>query len=160
MRWLVALVAVAACGKSDEPAPQPGSATGADRVEGSLLVDGKQATLRACRPGHTQHTFVEVVTSLGKLRFEDAKLYWTADVEAVSPGAELRCDDLRRSWGGGVRTDNSTYWRGKLIFKCSGPAAVSGTLELDCGGITDAERKQLDANRKDLIDQQTGSAAP
>jgi hypothetical protein len=55
---------------------------------------------------------------------------------------------------------NTYYWRGTLSFQCRGPSGeVAGDLDLDCGGITDAERANLDKQREDLRRQQ-GSAVP
>ena len=91
------------------------------------------------------HVFVEVDTSLGTLRFGEGKLFWD--------GNELACAKLDRSWGGGIRQDGSTYFRGTLVFRCG---KLEGDLALSCGGITAAEAAQLDANRAAAI----GSAGP
>lgn len=158
MGRVAALVCVlAACGDASEPPDlevlQPvraGSGT-PDRFTGVLAVDGKAARLEACRPGHTVHTFIEVVTSAGKLRFEDQRLYWNPNPAAITRGEQLDCKKLDRSWGGGNRTDGTSYWRGTLAFDCG---ALTGDLVLDCGSITAAERAQLDGNRKAMQDEQ------
>jgi len=156
---VLAIATLVAC--KDEPkAPDPGPVTSpvrdtsTDVVRGSLTVDGSAANLTACRPGHAVHTYVEVVTSKGRLRFEDTKLYWSAAVDGVTRGDALDCDKLDRSWGGGVRTDGTAYWRGTLAFACKGAAAIAGDLTLDCGNITAEERAQLDGNRADMLDHQ------
>lgn len=156
---LLPLPLIGACGgKSEEPVVVEitGTASATDVVKGSLSVDGKPTTLGACKPGHSVHPFVELVTSMGKLRFEDQQLYWNPTASA-GRGAHLACSKLDRSWGGGVRMpgDGSSYWRGKLWFTC-GP--ITGDLELDCGNITADERRQLDGKRQDLLEDQRGSA--
>lgn len=159
MRALL-LALVCACGKSDDNVVEViGSSSASDLVKGSITVDGKPVVLGACKPGHTVHAFVEVVTSMGKLRFEDQQLYWNPIAEAPTRGDRLTCDKLDRSWGGGVRIpgDGTSYWRGKLWFAC-GP--IAGELELDCGGITPKERGELDGKRQDLLDKQHGSPTP
>jgi hypothetical protein len=110
--------------------------TGATDVTGTLTFDGKPAGLTACRPGHAVHVFVEVDTTLGTLRFGDAKLSWQ--------GSEQACQKLDRSWGGGVRRDGSAYFRGTLAFRCG---TLEGDLVLDCGQITPAEAAELAHNR-------------
>jgi hypothetical protein len=163
-------IAIAGCKHRDEPegsgsgsgsgsGTAAGSANPPDKLEGTLTVDGAPATLTACRPGHAVHTFVEVATSKGKLRFEDRRLYWHRDPDAITRGDELSCDKLDRSWGGGFRADGTAYWRGTLAFSCTGPATVSGNLVLDCGHITAQERSQLDSNRQQLLDKQQGSGS-
>jgi hypothetical protein len=144
------LLLLAACGSSDEPAAVVGVEHASDVVTGSLLVDGQPAALGACRPGHAIHVFVELATSRGKLRFEDTKLYWNPAVDSPDRGAELACRDLQRSWGGGNRADGTSYWRGTLMFDCG---SVKGNVTLDCGGITAAERAQLDQNRSDSLNK-------
>jgi hypothetical protein len=113
-------------------------------LRGELTVDGAPVALRACRPRHAVHTFVEVVSAAGTLRFEDQKAYWNPVPDAVTRGAELACTRLDRSWGGGVRPDGSAYWRGTLDFVCG---RVTAKLTLDCGGITPTERAALDDRR-------------
>ncbi len=120
------LVALVACSKTTPASTE---------VTGTLTVDGTAATLKACRPGHAVHVFVEVDTSAGLLRFGEGKLYWN--------GTELTCTKLDRSWGGGVRGDDSAYFRGTLAFDCG---KVTGDLKLDCGHITLEERAELDKN--------------
>ncbi len=122
--------------------PKPG-----DRVTGSLVVDGTPVTDLACRPGARVHIFIEVVTSRGVLRLEDATLSWNDQ--------PLSCDQLDRSWGGGRRPGNDAYWRGTLAFRCAaGVRTFVGDLDIDCGGITPDERAQLDAKRTGLQDEQ------
>ena len=134
-----------ACSRSEPPPAAreaPGGTTGiADvtgvtDVTGTLTVDGKPARFTACRPGHAVHVFVEVDTTLGTLRFGDAKLSWQ--------GSEQTCQKLDRSWGGGVRRDGSAYFRGTLAFRCG---TLEGDLALDCGHITPAEAAELARNR-------------
>jgi hypothetical protein len=147
-----------ACGK---PAPAPDAVEG--ELRGTFTVGAAPARLERCRPGHAVHVFVEVDTSLGTLRFGEGKLYWD--------GNELTCAKLDRSWGGGIRQDGSTYFRGTLAFRCgkldgrgtpTGSAAewrrgsIEGDLRLSCGQVTPAEAAQLDANRAAAI----GSAGP
>ncbi len=159
MRALL-LALVCACGKSDDQVVEVlGSSSATDVVKGSLTVDGKVVTLGACRPGHSVHPLVELITSAGKLRFEDQQLYWNPIADAPTRGDKLTCAKLDRSWGGGVRLpgDGTSYWRGKLWFTCG---AIAGELELDCGNITSTERAQLDGKRQDLLDKQPGSPTP
>lgn len=157
-------VLLACGGKSEDPivVEVTGTASSTDVVKGSFVVDGAPATLGACKPGHSTRPFVELVTSKGKLRFENQVLYWHADPNAITRGSELACSKLDRSWGGGVRMpgDGTSYWRGKLWFRCESPAKLEGELELDCGNITPTERAQLDGKRQDLLDQQHGSSSP
>ena len=120
-----------ACSKA-APAPEAAAA----EVRGTFTIGGAPAKLERCRPGHAVHVFVEVDTSLGTLRFGEGKLFWD--------GNELACAKLDRSWGGGIRQDGSTYFRGTLAFRCG---KLEGDLALSCGGITTAEAAQLDANR-------------
>jgi hypothetical protein len=114
-------------------------------VRGTFTIGGAAARLERCRPGHAVHVFVEVDTSLGTLRFGEGKLFWD--------GNELACAKLDRSWGGGIRQDGSTYFRGTLAFRCG---KLDGDLVLSCGQITATEAAQLDANRAAAI----GSAGP
>ncbi|HEU0031710.1 MAG TPA: hypothetical protein VFQ53_13825 [Kofleriaceae bacterium] len=154
--WIVVLCA---CSSHDPPSTPQGSGTGSgsatpDVVRGTLTIAGKPETLGACKPGHAPATFVEVVGSTGTLHYESTKLSWNGEV--------LACAKLDRSWGGGTRLDGTSYWRGTLSFRCTGaPGEIAGDLTLDCGNITAAERAQLDANRKQMQDEQrAGSAAP
>ncbi|HLL22234.1 MAG TPA: hypothetical protein VK427_08880 [Kofleriaceae bacterium] len=145
------LLLLAACGSAKEPAPT--------EVRGSLSIDGKPLAPTACRVGRGVGTYAEVVTAQGKLRFEDKQLFWTTDAK-VGRGETLACDKLERSWGGGMRTDGTAYFRGHLIFTCTGTAgAIVGDLELDCGGITAEERAQLDKSRVDVRCQQLADRA-
>ncbi len=169
MRALL-LALVCACGKSDEQVVVEvlGSSSATDVVKGTLTVDGSAVTLGACKPGHSVHPLVELVTSAGKLRFEDQQLYWNRISDAPTRGDKLTCEKLDRSWGGGVRLpgDGTSYWRGKLWFRCHRAGGtgettiISGELELDCGNITPTERAQLDGKRQDLLDKQHGSQTP
>lgn len=164
MRALL-LAALVACGKSDESVVEVlGSASATDVVKGSLTVGGKAVTLGACKPGHSVHPLVELITSAGKLRFEDQQLYWNPVADVIAGrGDLLTCEKLDRSWGGGVRLpgDGTSYWRGKLWFRCGAPTGeIAGEIELDCGNITAAERAQLDGKRQDLLDKQHGSQPP
>lgn len=167
MRALLLALVCACGGKSDDPVVEVlGSSSATDVVRGLLAVDGKAVTLGACKPGHSVHPLVELVTSAGKLRFEDQQLYWNPIADAPTRGDKLTCEKLDRSWGGGVRLpgDGTSYWRGKLWFRCSLPpkigASLVGELELDCGNITPTERAQLDGKRQDLLDKQHGSQNP
>ncbi|MEO8706470.1 MAG: hypothetical protein ABI867_40975 [Kofleriaceae bacterium] len=152
-----ALAVVCAC--SSDPAPpaiEVVTPTGArDVFTGTITVAGKPGAPTACSPGHSVHTFVEVVTSAGKLRFEDQQLYWNPTPGAITRGDRLECTKLDRSWGGGNRSDGTSYWRGTLVFTCG---AITGDLDLDCGSITKEERAQLDANRRSMQDDQRGSS--
>lgn len=107
-------------------------------VTGTMQVAGAPVALTRCRPGHAVHVFVEVDTSAGTLRFGEGKLWWL--------GSERRCARLDRRWGGGVRRDGSTYFRGTLSFACGD---LTGDLALDCGGITPAESTELARNARD-----------
>ena len=141
--WL--LLALVACGNAKKP-PTP-------EVTGSLSLDGKPLTVSSCRAGRGVTTYVEVLTAQGKLRFEDKQLFWATDV-AAGRGDKLECQKLDRSWGGGMRTDGTAYFRGHLIFACRGPAgAVTGDLMIDCGRITAEERASLDKNRTDMLSE-------
>lgn len=133
-----------ACGK---PAPAP-EAVERLEVQGTFTVGTAAARIARCRPGHAVHVFVEVDTSLGTLRFGEGKLYWD--------GNELTCAKLDRSWGGGIRQDGSTYFRGTLAFRCG---ELAGDLALSCGQITSAEAAQLDANRAAALGS-AGSKSP
>ena len=147
MRLAPALLVAVACGKSAPVRVQ--------EVSGSLVVAGESLSPLACRPGRAAHTFIEVVSPKGKLRFEDRELFWARDAEAVGPGEKLACSRLDRSWGGGSRPDGSSYWRGTLSFDCTlGAVVVTGDLVLDCGKITPEERKQLDGQRIDMREEQ------
>lgn len=131
------------------PAPQANlmgtvaSGVVADRIDGTLTVDGAPVAITTCRPGRGVTTFVELVTAKGTLRFENKQLSWD--------GKLLECTKLDRSWGGGQRPDGSAYFRGTLRFACG---AISGDVTVDCGGITSTERAQLDANRQQMLDEQ------
>ncbi|MGN6110676.1 MAG: hypothetical protein ACTHU0_36575 [Kofleriaceae bacterium] len=169
-RLALLLVAVAACkgGKrADEQPPAPsdlGSATAptgaaADQIHGELKIAGQPVAIAACRPGRGTTTFVELVTASGKLRFEDRQLFWTADRASASRGDPLACTRLERSWGGGSRLDGTAYFRGRLVFACTGaPGAIEGDVSVDCGGITPDERRGLDANRQQMLDEQRAGA--
>jgi hypothetical protein len=156
MRIVAALAVSCACGTDPAPSIEVVTPIAArDVITGSITAAGQTVTPTACRPGHAVHTFVEVLTSAGKLRFEDQQLYWNPIPDAVTRGDRLDCTKLDRSWGGGNRTDGTSYWRGTLDFTC-GP--ITGKLELDCGSITPAERAQLDGNRRSMQAEQRGSA--
>jgi hypothetical protein len=143
-RPALAFVLVAGCA-SKPAATSP-------EVEGSLSVDGKPLVITQCRAGRTLSTYVELVTGAGKLRFEDKQLYWSADTDEVVRGERLACNRLDRSWGGGLRADGTSYFRGHLIFACTGKVgAIAGDVTVDCGKITAEERAQLDRNRADLL---------
>jgi len=156
------LLVVAACSK-DPPSKvmeTPGKSSASDVLTGTLRVGESPVTLTACRPGRTTRVFVEVVTSGGRLRFEDMHLYWNPDVDSKARGDELACEKLDRSWGGGNRADGTSYWRGSLAFTCThGETPIAGSLTLDCGNITAIERSQLDGNRKEMQDEQRGSGS-
>lgn len=150
------MVALAACGKG---------AAASSEVTGILTVKGAVVTITKCRPDHdTDGTYVVMETSSGALRFTNKQLWWNGDDhEGFAPGAVLDCTKLDRSWGGGLRTDGTSYWRGTLAFDCTdGPHTFKGDLTLDCGNITAEERASLDKQRTDMKLQQTGSgsAAP
>jgi len=128
--WLAVAWLAGACSQAEPPPVH-----GAD-VTGTLVFDGAPARLAGCRPGHAVHVFVEIDTTLGTLRFADGTLAWR--------GAELACEKLDRSWGGGMRRDGSAYFRGSLAFRCG---ALTGDLALDCGHITPQESAELARNR-------------
>ncbi len=137
--WLAVAWLAGACSRSEPPPAAreaPSGTSGVTGVTGTLTADGKLAWLTACRPGHAAHVFVEVDTTLGTLRFGDAKLSWQ--------GSEQTCQKLDRSWGGGVRRDGSAYFRGTLAFRCG---TLEGDLVLDCGQVTPAEAAELARNR-------------
>ena len=141
--WL--LLFVVACGSAKKP-PKP-------EVQGSLSLDGKPLTVSSCRAGRGVTTYVEILTAQGKLRFEDKQLFWATTAEH-GRGDKLDCPKLDRSWGGGMRTDGTAYFRGHLIFACRGPAgAVAGDLMIDCGRITAEERASLDKNRTEMLSE-------
>ncbi|MBA3456612.1 MAG: hypothetical protein H0T42_26215 [Deltaproteobacteria bacterium] len=144
---LVAVACGSGCGKR---APAR-----AAEITGSLTVGGEAMSPLACRPGRAVHTFVEIVSPRGILRFEDRELSWSRDVNAQGAGEKLACTRLDRSWGGGSRADGTSYWRGTLSFECTlGPTPVVGDLVLDCGNITPEERQQLDGQRDELREEQ------
>jgi hypothetical protein len=147
MRLAPVLLVAVACGKG-APARPP-------EVTGTLTVDGVAQSPLTCRPGRAAHTFVEVVSPKGILRFEAPDLTWARDVNAAGAGEKLTCAKLDRSWGGGSRPDGSVYWRGILVFDCTlGSMPVKGDLDLDCGNITPEERAQLDSQRTNLREEQ------
>ena len=141
-RFAVAIVLLVACRDAADRAPLAQVAADArvdgppDRIAGMIVVGGKPITPTTCRVGRDAHLYVETPTPHGTLRFTNATLVWNRAV--------LACTKLDRSWGGGSRTDGTHYWRGMLDFVCGD---LTGKLELDCGGITPAERAQLDNNR-------------
>ena len=150
------LVAACACGKGDDKQPDKRR-----EVTGTLSLDGKPLDVTQCRAGRGETTYVELVTANGKLRFENKQLFWATS--GADRGDRLQCDKLDRSWGGGLRKDGTSYFRGQLIFKCRGPAGqqLAGDVQVDCGGITPEERAELDKNRDEMRrEQQSGSAAP
>jgi hypothetical protein len=124
-----------ACLASACSKPAPVVADGPE-ITGTLSVGGAPVELVRCRPGHAVNVFVEVDTTLGTLHFGDGKLSWQ--------GSEQACQKLDRSWGGGVRRDGTTYFRGTLSFRCD---KVTGDLALDCGQITPQEAAELARNR-------------
>ena len=145
------LLAIAACGK----------AAASKEVTGTFEVKGSAVTVTKCRPDHdVDGTYVVVETPAGALRFTNKKLWWNGDdPEGFAPGAVLDCTRLDRSWGGGLRTDGTSYWRGTLSFDChDGPHTFTGNLTLDCGNITAEERAQLDKQRTEMRDEQKKSA--
>ena len=161
-RSALLLVALAACGDPQRDAPREviGSASAGDKITGTFSVGGAPQTILACNAGHGEHVFVELLTTSGRLRFEDQNLYWTTDTAAIKRGDKLTCAKLDRSWGGGTRADDSSYFRGMLDFRCTlDTAALAGNVTIDCGNITAPERAQLDANRKTTLDQQRGSGS-
>ena len=147
----LALLVAVTCGLGCErPAPAR-----VQEVTGSLTVGGEAMSPLACRPGRAVHTFVEVVSPRGVLRFEDRELFWSRDAKVAGRGEKLVCSRLDRSWGGGGRPDGSSYWRGTLSFDCTLAAiVVAGDLVLDCGNITPEERQSLDGQRNDLREEQ------
>ena len=146
------VLAVAACGNG---------ATASKEVTGTLSLEGKTVTITKCRPDRgVDGTYVVLETPAGAIRFEGKKLWWNAsDNEGFAPGAVLDCKKLDRSWGGGMRSDGTSYFRGTLDFDCSdGPKTAVGKLTLDCGNITAEERSQLDQHRKEMQDEQKKAA--
>lgn len=149
MRLVAFVLCAAACGKGDTKA--------SPEVQGTLSLDGKPLAITKCRAGRGVTTYVELVTAAGKLRFEDKQLFWTKD--DFGRGDKLECEKLDRSWGGGLRKDGTSYFRGHLIFVCRGPAGpLAGDVTVDCGGITAEEREQLDKNRADMRAEQAAAA--
>jgi hypothetical protein len=149
MRWLPALLLVAAC---SEKKPPPAAKR---EVEGTLSLDGKPLTVTQCRAGRGVTTYVDLVTAEGKLRFEDAKLFWSRDATVAGRGDQLECKKLDRSWGGGLRRDQTSYFRGHLMFNCVGPAGpITGDVMVDCGNTTFEERQQLDENARKFREEQ------
>jgi hypothetical protein len=157
---LALLVALAGCNTNFDPPPSnqvvevPGRPSPSDKLFGNLMIGNDNAALKACRPGHRERVFVEVDTSLGKLRFDEMQLYYNPSATA-DRGDALDCKRLDRSWGGGIRSDGTAYWRGTLDFTCMrGGTPIVGKLDLDCGAITIEERAQLDQNRNDMKREQ------
>lgn len=147
-----ALLLVAACSSK--------AASTSKEVTGTLTLDGKPLAITRCVTGRAVTTFIELVTPSGKLRFEDAQLFWSEDVSAVSRGEPLDCQKLDRSWGGGQRLDGTAYFRGTLDFRCTGRVgAVVGKITADCGNITAAERASLDQGRANKLAEQAAAAA-
>ena len=139
----VVLLLLVACDKKSKSKPPSREVTGA------LELDGKPLDITRCAAGRGVTTYVELITASGKLRFEDKQLFWSAS--DPGRGEPLQCDKLDRSWGGGLRKDGTSYFRGHLIFVCRGPSgqSITGDLQLDCGAITADERQQLDKNQQD-----------
>ncbi len=155
MRARIALTSllVAACGQGATPSPE---------VTGTFEAKGSAVTITKCRPDHgIDGTYVVMETPKGALRFANKQLWWNGDdPEGFAPGAVLDCTKLDRSWGGGMRQDGTSYWRGTLAFDChDGPNTYRGDLKLDCGNITAEERASLDKQRTDLRQQQAGSGS-
>ena len=156
------LVAACACGKRDDKPPDKHDKPARREVTGTLSLDGKPLEVAQCRAGRGVTTYVELVTAQGTLRFEDKQLFWASSA-ASDRGERLQCDKLDRSWGGGLRKDGTSYFRGHLIFRCRGPAGeqLAGDVQVDCGAITPEERAELDKNRDEMRrQQQAGSATP
>ncbi len=130
-------------------------------MQGTLVIAGETVTVTKCRPDHAFTTYVVLENARGAVRFEDKRMFWSAsDPEGATQGHPLDCTKLERSWGGGVRLDNTAYWRGTLAFDCKdGATQLTGQLTLDCGNITPEERAQLDKQRTDLRQQQAGSGS-
>lgn len=154
-------IALAACNsdKPSEPTRKPGAG---DVITGTLAVDGQPQTMLACNAGHSPHVFVEVLTTSGRLRFEEQVLYWTTDTAATDRGDPLACEQLDRSWGGGTRMDGTSYFRGTLVFRCTrGKMPFIGDMTIDCGNITAGEREGLDRNRREYLEerQRAGSGS-
>jgi hypothetical protein len=142
---LLLVLSLVACNREKRHAAQ-------QDVQGTLSIEGKPVPITTCRAGRGVTTYVELVTAMGKLRFEDQKLFWSQ--QDFGKGDELSCDKLDRSWGGGMRKDGTAYFRGHLIFVCKGaPGAITGDVTVDCGRITPAERAQLDQNREGLLQE-------
>jgi hypothetical protein len=137
--WRTLALLVCAC-SSKPSAP-------ADKISGTLERNGTPLAIERCLAGRGATTFVELVTPEGKLRFEEAQLFWTDDRAAVSRGTALACEKLDRSWGGGQRTDGTSYFRGMLDFRCTGAGSFTGKVEIECGKLTAEERKSLDEGR-------------
>lgn len=131
---IVALAVALASGLGCKQAEPPPAAAPAE-LTGTFTVGAAPARLLACRPGHAVHVFVDIETSLGTLRFGEGVLRWD--------GAPLTCEKLDRRWGGGVRNDGSSYFRGTLDFRCG---QLAGQLALDCGRITAGEASELERN--------------
>lgn len=156
MRVAAAVLLVVACSKSSDRPASP-------EVRGTFSLEGKPLVVTQCRAGRGVTTYVELVTAQGKLRFEDKQMFWsTSD---PGRGDRLECTKLDRSWGGGLRKDGTSYFRGHLMFACRGPAGqqLAGDVQLDCGGITADEHAELDKNRDEARrrqqQQQQGSGA-
>jgi len=150
---LALVVALAACSKGG---------TASKEVTGTFEAKGAAVTITKCRTDHdVDGTYVVMETPSGALRFTNRKLWWNGDdPEGFAPGAVLDCPKLDRSWGGGLRKDGTSYWRGTLVFDChDGPNTYKGDLTLDCGNITAEERASLDKQRTEMRQQQTGSAS-
>lgn len=155
---LVTCLLLVACGRGGDRGDKTGDEAASHEVTGSLALDGKPLVVTQCRAGRGVTTYVELTTQLGKLRFEDRQLFWAA-AGTIRRGDPLHCDKLDRSWGGGLRRDGTSYFRGHLIFACRGPLgeALTGDVQVDCGGITSDERKALDKNRDEMRNAQQGS---
>lgn len=141
MRWALLVLVALGC-KGAEP---PVHAALAGRVH----IGGVPVTLLTCRPGHAVHVFVDIDTTGGTLRFGEGKL--------ALAGTELDCEKLDRRWGGGIRNDGSSYFRGTLSFQCGGAA---GDLTLDCGQVTAEEAGELDHNAAAARAARGSSAQP
>jgi hypothetical protein len=163
MRGLALVLLLVACRGEKQDAPDragPGDAAPRpvvpDAITGKLALDGKPLAITACGPGRDGSIFVDLVTAAGTLRwvaYEDHRMFWN--------GAPLDCGQVGRSWGGGTRPDGTTYFRGRLIFSCKGAVGtLDGDVTLDCGNIDSFERKKLDENRQQSLDDQRRGSAP
>src|SRR5262245_6455124 len=121
----LALVMLVACSRDQHDERQTGAGSSArppsldgglrvhvrDKIEGSIRLDGKPHAITGCRPGRDGSLYVDLITAAGTLRwiaYEERRMLWS--------GAPVECTKIDRTWGGGSRSDGTSYVRGHFAF--------------------------------------------